>query len=140
MKKLFPAAARLAILLSAIHAVSSLSRAQTPSRPSTKAIAGVLQPFLDNHTLAGAVTLVASPDKVLSLEAIGCADLVAPKPIQPDSLFWIASMTKPITATALMMLVDEGKVSLDDPVEKMLSAFQQAALATFGRPSAPGHH
>ena len=87
-------------------------------------IADSLQPFVDNNTLAGAVTLVASRDKVLSLEAVGYADVGAKTPMKTDNLFWIASMSKPMTAAALMMLVDEGKVKLDDPVEKYLPEFK----------------
>ena len=70
------------------------------------------------------MTLVASKDKVLSLEAVGCADVAAKRPMQTDCLFWIASQSKPITAAALMMLVDEGKVKVDDPVEKYLPEFK----------------
>jgi CubicO group peptidase (beta-lactamase class C family) len=95
----------------------------------TDGIAARLQPFVDSHTLAGAVTLVASKDKVLCVEAVGFADIGAKKPMQPDNLFWIASMSKPITATALMMLVDEGKVKVEDPVEKYLPEFRDQWLA-----------
>lgn len=91
-------------------------------------IASQLQPFVDNHTLAGAVTLVASEDEVLSLEAVGWADIAAQKPMTTDAMFWIASQTKPMTATALMMLVDEGKVQLNDPVEKYLPEFKDQWL------------
>src|SRR5258708_4191576 len=87
-------------------------------------VAAVLQPFVDSNTLAGAVTLVASKDKILTLEAIGYADIAAQKPMQTDCLFWIASMSKPITGAALMLLVDEGRVKLDDPVEKYLHEFK----------------
>jgi len=89
-----------------------------------KPIAASLQPFVDSHVLAGAVTLVASRDKVLDLSAVGYADVAAQKEMATDSLFWIASMSKPITAAALMMLVDEGKVKVDDPVEKYLPEFK----------------
>jgi len=91
-------------------------------------VSGVLQPFVDGQTLAGAVALVAAPDKVLSLEAVGYSDVDAKTPMQTDALFWIASMSKPMTATALMMLVDEGKVKLDDPVEKYLPEFRGQML------------
>ncbi|HEY1067195.1 MAG TPA: serine hydrolase domain-containing protein [Pirellulales bacterium] len=87
-------------------------------------IAPVLQPFVDGRTLAGAVTLVADSEKVLDVETVGYADIAAKKPMAPDTVVWIASMTKPITATALMLLVDEGKVNLDDPVEKYLPEFR----------------
>jgi CubicO group peptidase (beta-lactamase class C family) len=93
------------------------------------AIIQSLQPFIENHTLAGAVTLVASQDKILDVETTGYADLATRQQMQPDSLFWIASMSKPFTATALMMLVDEGKVKVDDPVEKYLPEFKGQWLA-----------
>lgn len=83
----------------------------------------VLQPYIDRHELAGAVTLVATKDKVLAINTIGYADIAAKKPMNADSVFWIASMSKPIAATAMMMLVDEGKVRLDDSVEKYLPHF-----------------
>lgn len=89
-----------------------------------KPIAPQLQPFVDSHVLAGAVTLVASKDKVLDLSSVGFADVAGKKPMTNDALFWIASMSKPITASALMILVDEGKVKVDDPVEKYLPEFK----------------
>jgi CubicO group peptidase (beta-lactamase class C family) len=94
------------------------------TRAAEPEIAGALQPFVDSSTLAGAVTLVASPDKVLSLQAVGYSDVGAKTPMKTDNLFWIASMSKPITAAALMILVDEGKVQIDDPVEKYLPEFR----------------
>jgi CubicO group peptidase (beta-lactamase class C family) len=97
--------------------------AQDPSSAPSRPIAAVLQPFVDRHALAGAVTLVADREKVLDLEAVGHADIAANKPMPTDAIFWIASQSKPITATALMMLVDEGKVKLNDPVEKYLPEF-----------------
>jgi CubicO group peptidase (beta-lactamase class C family) len=84
---------------------------------------------VDRGALAGAVTLVADKDRVLSLDAVGYADVVARRPMRPDALFWIASQSKPITAAALMMLVDEGKVRLDDPVDKYLPEFRDLWLA-----------
>jgi CubicO group peptidase (beta-lactamase class C family) len=87
-----------------------------------------LRPFVEKNQLAGAVVLVAAPDKVLAVEAVGFADREAKTPMRPDNLFWIASMTKPMTAAALMMLVDEKKVSLDDPVEKYLPEFKNVWL------------
>jgi CubicO group peptidase (beta-lactamase class C family) len=94
-----------------------------------QSVSSSLQPFVDRHVLAGAVTLVASPEKVLSLEAVGFADIAAHKPMKTDALFWIASQSKPMTATALMMLVDEGKVALNDAVEKYLPEFKGQMLA-----------
>jgi len=111
-----------ALLLSATLLLQSAT-ALEPAPVSSKSITAALQPFVDSHSLAGAVTLVADKDRILSTDAVGYADIAADKPLAVDALFWIASQSKPITATAFMMLVDEGKVSLDDPVEKFLPEF-----------------
>jgi CubicO group peptidase (beta-lactamase class C family) len=87
-------------------------------------IPGVLQPYVDQHSLAGAVTLVATGTQVLALDAVGYQDIASNTPMATNSLFWIASMSKAMCCTALMMLVDEGKVSVDDPVQKYLPEFQ----------------
>jgi CubicO group peptidase (beta-lactamase class C family) len=107
-------------------------------------LAAKLQPFVDSNTLAGAVTLVASKDKVLDLGAVGFADVAARKPMRPDCMFWIASMSKPITAAGVMILVDEGKVKLDDPVEKYLPEFHDQMVRPGkdnpqGQPQKPVH-
>lgn len=105
------------------------THAQSPVPASANVVAQVLQPFLDNHNIAGAVTLVASKDKVLSLEAIGYSDLSVRTPMQTDNLFFIASQTKTMTAVAVMMLVDAGKLKLDDAVEKYLPEFKDQWVA-----------
>ena len=92
-------------------------------RPDPSTLAAKLQHYVDEQMMAGAVLLVADKDKTLDLEAFGWSDVAAKKPMRPNDLFWIASMTKSITAAALMMLVDEGKVSVDDPVEKYIPEF-----------------
>ena len=92
-----------------------------PANPDP--IASYLQPLIDNHTIAGAVTLVADKDRIVYLRAAGYKDLAAKTAMPVDAMFWIASTSKPMTVTAFMMLVDEGKVSLDDPVEKYLPEF-----------------
>jgi len=79
-----------------------------------------MQSFIDQHEIAGAVTLVASGEGVLDLETFGQADLEKKIAMKPDTMFWIASMTKPIAASAILMLQDQGKLSVDDPVAKFL--------------------
>ncbi len=68
--------------------------------------------------------LVATKDRILDVEDVGYANIAAQKPMATDAIFAIASMSKPIAATAMMMLVDEGKVTVDDPVEKYLPEFK----------------
>ena len=117
MRPFLPVA--LFVLTATSHAFS-----QAPQR-----ISDVLQPFVDDHLIAGAVALTASKDQVLDVSTVGLADVAAKRTMSPDALFWIASMSKPITATAFMMLVDEGKVKLDDPVEKYLPEFKGQMVA-----------
>jgi len=94
-----------------------------PSAQPPDAIRATLQPLIDTHTIAGAVTLVATRDRILYLQPAGYRDLEQKAAMPPDAIFWIASTSKPMTVTAFMMLVDEGKVSVDDPVEKYLPEF-----------------
>lgn len=91
-----------------------------------------LQELQDRGEFAGAVTLVVSPRGAIALEAFGLADLASQRPMRRDSVFWIASMTKPITAMGVLMLVEEGKLSLDDPVEKHVPAFRDQTIAAAG--------
>src|SRR5436190_19825733 len=110
------------VLVIALH----LQASTVPSR--FKSIPERMQKFVDDGTVSGAVTLVAHKGEIVSVEAVGLADIANKKPMRPDSLFWIASMTKPITATAIMILQDEGKLSVDDPVEKYLPEFKNQWL------------
>lgn len=84
-----------------------------------------LQPFVDQKEIAGAVTLVAGPAGVLHLDALGQADIAAGKAMRPGSIFWIASMSKPVTATAVLMMQDAGELSVDDPVSKYIPEFSE---------------
>ncbi|MCX6906544.1 MAG: serine hydrolase [Verrucomicrobia bacterium] len=83
-----------------------------------------MQKFVEDGVISGAVTLVARREGVASLDAVGYSDLAAKRPMRADDLFWIASMTKPFTATCVLMLQDEGKLSIEDPVEKHLPEFK----------------
>jgi len=83
-------------------------------------IAAAVQRSIDEKRIAGAVTLVARRDHVVWLKAQGMMDREAGKPMRTDSLFRICSMTKPITSLAVMMLYEEGRFLLDDPVSKYI--------------------
>lgn len=119
---------RLATLSSALLGTTLIS-AGAGGASGVKPLAGALQPFVDAHTLAGAVVLVANKDGVLDVEAVGYSDAANGRQMRTDTLFWIASQTKAVTAAALMMLVDAGKVHLDDPVTKYLPEFGDQWLA-----------
>ena len=84
-----------------------------------------LQAFVDLDQLGGAVVALADADGVRTVGACGYANRETQLPMTEDSLFWIASMTKPITAVAAMMLVDEGQLSLDAAIEEYLPSFKE---------------
>ena len=94
----------------------------------------LLQTYVDNGAVPGAVALVARGEDV-EVEAVGFADVEGSAPMARDSIFRLASMTKPITAAALMMLIDEGRIALDDPVERWLP--ELAAPVVVRTPSGP---
>lgn len=83
-----------------------------------------MKEFVAEHQIAGAVTVVATKSRTVHLSAVGKADIASGRTMANDSIFRIASMTKPITATGLMILHDEGKLSIDDPIAKFIPAFK----------------
>ncbi len=102
--------------------------------PRISAIDDALQQFINQNEMAGAVSLVADANRILHFSAIGLANVEHNEPMRTDKMFWIASMTKPITAAALMMLVDEGRVSIDEPVEKYIPEFAKLKSSS-GQPA-----
>lgn len=82
-----------------------------------------MQEMVARNEIAGAVTVVARKNRILHLESTGFADVARNKPMTPETLFWIASMTKPITGVAVLMLQDEGKLRVSEPVSKYLPEF-----------------
>ncbi len=103
--------------------------AQTPDAGKLAAIKPAMQRYVDSGDLAGAVTLVGRSTGVIHHEAVGFRDLAARDAMQADTPFRIASMTKPITAIAIMILADEGKLSPDDDLAKHLPEFSNLTLA-----------
>ncbi|MDB5288855.1 MAG: estB 3 [Phycisphaerales bacterium] len=112
------AAAGLTLFVALAHTAKADAPKSDPSKFA--AVPERMKEFIDKHEIAGAVTLVADREKVLELDAVGQADVAGDKPMKTDAVFWIASMTKPITGTAIMMLQEEGKLSVDDPVAKYI--------------------
>ena len=109
----------ISLLLAAAFPLIALAGAEEP--PASPEVAAAMKPYFDSHKLAGVIGIVANRDgKVVSENLIGHADVEAGKPMREDNVFWIASMTKMFTGASIMMLVDEGKVQLDDPVTKFL--------------------
>ncbi|WP_165235103.1 serine hydrolase domain-containing protein [Aquisphaera insulae] len=126
---------RLAATITTIGLMATPGLAQESSgtAPSIPAVGEALRKCVADREIAGAVTLVATPEGIVHRDATGKADIAGARAMRPDSLFWIASMTKPITATAVMMMQDEGKLSVDDLVETHLPEFK-ALKDTEGKP------
>ncbi len=103
--------------------VVCLGRTLVAAESTLPGIGAAMQEMIEKNEIAGAVTVVVTKDKVLHLECTGMADVAAKRPMTSNTIFWIASMTKPITGTAILMLQDEGKLNVTDPVAKYLPEF-----------------
>src|SRR6267154_1516600 len=109
---------RLAVFLIVIFLPLSSALAQTAA--SLDSIPARMHDVIVSNQVPGAVTVVATRDSVLRMDAQGWADPEHKSSMRVDSIFWIASMSKPITATAVLMLLEEGKLSLDAPISKYI--------------------
>jgi CubicO group peptidase (beta-lactamase class C family) len=126
---------RLAIVFVLPFALLTLVPARGDDRGSASAaIRARMQPFVDQGEISGAVTVVGRKDGIIRYDAIGLQNLETRTPMAKDTLFRIASMTKPITAIGIMILADEGKLNVEDRVEKYLPEFRgQMLVAERGR-------
>ncbi len=129
------------LLLAPLVLLPALVVAQpAPSVPDPSKLAAIkpaMQKYVDEGDLAGAVTVVGRKEGVVSVEAVGFRDLAAKDPMTKDTLFRIASMTKPITAIGVMILADEGKVNVEEDLAKYLPEFADLALAGGKKPARP---
>ena len=91
-----------------------------------------MKEFVTAEETAGVVTLVVRHGHVASLEAVGYQDLESKTPMRTDTVFRVASVTKPVTCAGIMILVDEGRLSLIDPAEKFLPEFKGLKLNPCG--------
>ena len=89
-----------------------------------------MQAYVDDGRVAGVMTMVARKGQVVHWDAVGVRDLASNDPLEPDDLFRIYSMTKPVTSVAVMMLVEEGVLSLDDPVSEFIPEFADVTVLT----------
>src|SRR5688572_6090373 len=129
---------RLSILVFILGCTAAAPQEASPIRTA-------FQDYVDRRQTAGTVTLVAHKGKVVSLEAVGWQDRESKTPMKADTIFQIASMTKPVTGMGIAMLEEEGKLSIDDPVEKHLPEFRgqqiiqkkEGSTFTLGKPARP---
>ena len=129
-------AARHGVLVAALLALPSSGRvpAGKPEDAGMSAerlqrIHGAVARHIDAGEIAGAVTLVARHGKIVHFQAHGLMDLEAKRPMTPDAIFRIASITKPITGVAVMMMVEEGKIRLSDPASRFIPEFKDTRVA-----------
>src|SRR5499426_1073608 len=125
----------IVIALAAHTGLSAESRLVSPesvgfSSDGMKALQRTMRALVDDGKLAGVTTLVARHGKVVYLDAYGVQDLATKKPVTSDTIFRLASMTKPIVGVAMMMLWEEGKWTLDDPVARHIPEFAGLKVST----------
>ncbi len=137
--KPFRSALRVLLLVGLAGYALSAQQAPTPATTATPASVGIsaerlnrlhagMQGFVDRREAGGIVSLIARDGKTVDVLAVGFQDVANKTPMRTDTLFRIASMTKPITSVALMMLYEEGKLLLTDPVSKFIPAFKSARV------------
>jgi len=105
--------------------------------PRVDAIRYAMEKAVAQKQAAGVVTLAMKDGTVIHHDAVGFANLSKQQPMQKNALFWIASMTKSVSTTAIMTLVDEGKLSLDEPASKWLPELGKVKMADGSAPKRP---
>jgi CubicO group peptidase (beta-lactamase class C family) len=120
-----------ALPLAGAGAVASAGKAEDVGLSTERLgrIRDAVKRHIDAGSLPGAVTIVARRGKIAHFEAHGLIDVDAKRPMPRDAVFRLASMSKPITAVAVMMMIEEGKVRLSDPVSRFIPEFAGAKVA-----------
>jgi CubicO group peptidase (beta-lactamase class C family) len=123
------AAALLALTVNAAGVPVGKAEEVGLSTERLKRIDDVIQRYIDAKEISGAVTLVARKGRVAHFEARGLMDVESKTAMRKDAIFRIASMTKPVTGAAVLMLVEEGKIRLSDPVSRFVPEFRSIKVA-----------
>jgi CubicO group peptidase (beta-lactamase class C family) len=132
------ALALLALALIAAPAAGSRPEDVGLSSERLQRIHQTVMRHVEAHDISGAVTLVARKEQIVHFEALGLMDLDSKKPMTKDALFRLASSSKPITAAAILILLEEGKLKLTDPVGKYIPELKNSRVAVEGaRPPIP---
>jgi CubicO group peptidase (beta-lactamase class C family) len=126
-----------AVLLATVVALPSAAGQVPTGKPeeagmSTERLQRIRQAMerhIEAGEISGAVTLVARHGKIVDFQAHGLMDLDTGTFMRPDAIFRIASMTKPITGVAVMMMIEEGRIHLNDPVSKFIPEFKDTKVA-----------
>ena len=123
----------LVVILTAAS-LGSFAPATHAATPRLPGVGDAMEAMVARNEIAGAVTLVVTPERILHQETTGLADVASQRPMTADTLFWIASMTKPVTAVAVLMLQDEGRLHVSDPVARYIPEFGTLRTPS-GRPA-----
>ena len=126
---------RLVTALFSLVAAHTLLLAQQADRFA--GVAPRMQEFIDKGEASGIVTLIAGKDRILHIGAAGKTDMDGERKMRTDDIFWIASMSKPITAVCIAILADDGKLSFDDPLAKHLPEFAEVMVSENGQRTKP---
>ena len=97
----------------------------------------VIKTYIDAHQISGAVTMVSRKGRIAHFEAQGLMDIDAKTPMRKDAIFRMASMSKPVTGVAILMLMEEGKLRLTDPVSRFIPEFKNPKVAMLKTPAGP---
>jgi CubicO group peptidase (beta-lactamase class C family) len=135
----FSAAALAVLVASGLGAAPAGSKAEDVGMSSERLarIHPMIQGHLDANDFSGAVTLVARKGRIVHFETHGLADVESHKPMSKDTLFRLASMTKPVTAVSILMLLEEGKLVLSDPISKFIPEYKNPKVAVWSLPNDP---
>ena len=97
--------------------------------PQLAGVSAAMRAAVERRDIAGAVTVVAAKDRILHCDAVGLASLTNAEPMRPDSVFWIASMTKPVTAVAVLMLPKNDEAGCDgEPAQLPIQITRRGVL------------
>ncbi len=118
-------------LCTSVSLLHFLAPAAPPKLPGVDA---AIEQAMKSQEVSGAVTMVVTPDQILHCSATGWANIEHKEPMTADTVFWIASMTKPVTAAAVLMLQDEGKLKVTDAVAKYIPEFSRLKTPS-GKPA-----
>jgi CubicO group peptidase (beta-lactamase class C family) len=136
---------RIAVLLLAIGLTAGVAPDGKPedvglSTERLRRINDMIQQYIDSNQISGGVTMVSRRGQIAHFEAQGLMDIESNTPMSKDAIFRIASMTKPVTGVAILMLMEEGKLRLTDPVSRFIPEFKstKVAMAKPVTPSPPG--
>src|SRR5574342_635666 len=124
-----PRGASMRLLATFLLSVT-LAHAQSIPQAGITEIDALFKRAVNEGTVPGVVAIVTSKDRILYHNAFGLRDIANGRPMQEDSIFRIASMTKPMTSAAIMLLKEQWKLNLDDPVAKYLPEFKGREVIT----------